>query len=364
MIFQKLLRLNFLFLFIVSLIAIIGFFALYSAANGNFDPWTKKQILRFFISFILLIIVSVIDIKLIFKYSYIFFTLSLFLLASVEIAGTFGFGAKRWIHFFGISIQPSEIIKIAIIIALAKYYHNLRFENITKVTSFFLPLIIILIPFYLVLSQPDLGTAIMILLLGTSLMFFVGIRIWKFILVFIISIGSLPVLWNLLKSYQQKRVIAFLNPELDPLGTGYHLTQSKIALGSGGLTGKGYLQGTQSYLEYLPEKQTDFIFTLIGEEFGFLGTIFLLTLFILLIILSYLISYKSNNLFGKIISIGVSLNLFLYVFFNTAMVTGIIPVVGVPLPLVSYGGTALLSIMLSFGLLMNANINSDIKKLE
>ncbi len=364
MILEKLIKLNFLFLFIIILLSIIGFFALYSAANGNFDPWAKKHIIRFSITFLLLIIISLIDIKFLYKHAYIFFFLSLFLLASVEIVGTFGLGAKRWVRIFGISIQPSELVKITIILALSKYYHNLRFDRIGKIRNLFFPLSIIFLPFLLVLLQPDLGTSLMILLLGFSIIFIAGVRLWKFFLGLILGLIAMPFIWSNLKPYQHRRVLAFLNPESDPLGSGYHLIQSKIALGSGGLTGKGFLQGTQSYLEYLPEKQTDFIFTLIGEEFGYIGTIFILILFLLIIILSYYTSFKSNNIFGKVLSVGVSLNFFLYVFSNTSMVTGLIPVVGVPLPLISYGGTAMLSVMISFGLLMNVAVNSHLSKLD
>ena len=364
MILAKLTKLNFLFLFIIILLSIIGFFALYSAASGNIEPWSKKQIIRFSITFLLLITISLIDTKFFYKYAYMFFFLSLLLLASVEIAGTFGLGAKRWVHIFGISIQPSELVKVTIILALSKYYHALRFDRIGKIRNIFFPLCIVLAPFFLVLLQPDLGTSVMILLLGLSIIFIAGVRLWKFLLGFILSLIAMPLIWNNFKPYQHRRVLAFLNPESDPLGSGYHLIQSKIALGSGGLTGKGFLQGTQSYLEYLPEKQTDFIFTLIGEEFGFIGTIFILILFLLIIILSYYISFKSNHVFGKILSVGVSLNFFLYVFSNTAMVTGLIPVVGVPLPLISYGGTAMLSVMVSFGLLMNIAVNRHLRKLE
>ena len=364
MIFAKLVKLNYLLLFVIILLSIIGFLTLYSAAGGAVDPWAKKHIIRFFISFILLIILALINIKIFYKHAYTIFLLFLLLLASVEIAGTFGLGAKRWIYIFGISIQPSELIKVTIILALSKYYHDLRYDRISKIRNLIIPSFIIFIPFLLVLIQPDLGTSIMILLLGLSIMFIAGVRLWKFFLGLVISLIAMPLIWNNLKPYQHKRILVFLNPESDPLGTGYHLIQSKIALGSGGITGKGYLQGTQSYLEYLPEKQTDFIFTLIGEEFGFIGTIFVLILFLLIIFLSYYISYKSNNVFGRILSVGIALNLFLYVFSNTSMVTGLIPVVGVPLPLISYGGTAMLAVMISFGLLMNVAVHSHLKKLN
>ena len=363
MILKKLLNLNFLFIFIIILLMLIGTAALYSAGQANLYPWAEKHFVRFVFLFILMMMIAITDIKLIFKYSYIFFILSLVLLLSVEILGTFGKGAERWIRIFGISIQPSELIKISIIMALAKYYHNLKFENIGKIKNSIFPLIIIIIPFFLVLIQPDLGTSLSILALGVMIMFISGVKIWKFILGISLSLISLPFLWNFIKPYQQKRILSFLDPESDPLGQGYQLLQSKIALGSGGLFGKGFLEGTQSYLEYLPEKQTDFIFTLIGEEFGFMGTMFILILFIILILICFYISIKSFHIFGKILSLGIASNLFLYVVFNMAMVTGLMPVVGIPLPLLSYGGSVMLSIMISFGLLLNIDIFYNTKKI-
>ena len=361
--FYKIKNINLLFIFIIILLSLIGFVALYSAA-GNFDPWAKKHIIRFVIFFILLLLISLIDIKYIYKYSYIFFFLSLLLLFSVEIFGIFGKGAERWIHIFGISIQPSEIIKVSIILALAKFYHDLRFDRIGYIHNLFFPLIIITIPFILTVIQPDLGTSLIIAMLGICIMFLAGVKIWKFVVSLLIMIISYPFFWNFIKPYQQKRILSFLNPESDPLGQGYQLIQSKIALGSGSLTGKGFLEGTQSYLEYLPEKQTDFIFTLIGEEFGFIGTIFIIFLYSLLILIAFYISIKSIHVFGRIVSIGVALNLFIHVILNMSMVTGLMPVVGIPLPLLSYGGTAMLSIMISFGLLLNVDIYYNYKKIS
>ena len=362
--FKNFYKLNFLLLFITILLAMIGVAALYSAADGNLHPWAIKHVTRFFLLFSLMIIISLIDIKLILKYSYSIFFFCLFLLFLVELMGTFGKGAERWIIFFGVSIQPSEIIKIGMILSLAKYYHNLRYDQIGRLTNLIVPIFLILLPSTLVLLQPDLGTAICILLLGAMLMFISGVRIWKFLVGIFFTIISIPFLLNYIKPYQKKRILSFLNPESDPLGQGYQLIQSKIALGSGGTLGKGFLQGSQSYLDYLPEKQTDFIFTLIGEEFGFIGTIFILVLFFLIILICFYISIKSFHLFGRIISLGIASNLFLYVILNMSMVTGLMPVVGIPLPLISYGGTAMLSIMISFGILLNIDINYNIKKIN
>ena len=362
--FNKIRKINFLLIFIIILLSFIGFAAQYSAGGGSLDPWAKKHLVRIIISLLLLILIAMIDIKFFYKYSYLFFLFSLMLLISVEIIGNLGLGAKRWISFFGVSIQPSEIIKITLILALSKYYHNLRFEMIGKIYTVIFPLIIIFIPFFLVLLQPDLGTSVTILFLGLFIMFIAGVRIWKFVLGFALMLISLPFAWNNMKPYQQSRLLSFFNPDSDPLGQGYQLLQSKIALGSGGIIGKGFLQGTQSYLEYLPEKQTDFIFTLIGEEFGLIGTCFIILLFIIIIIIAYNISFRSNNLFGKILSIGICINIFLYVALNMAMVVGLMPVVGIPLPLLSYGGTAMLSVMISFGLLLNTEIHYNYKKLN
>ena len=279
---HKIKNINFLFIFIIILLSLIGTVALYSAGDGNFNPWAKKHIIRFTFSLALLLLIVLIDIKLLYKYSYVIFFLCLLLLISVEIVGTFEKGAERWILIFGISIQPSELIKVSIILALSKFYHDLHINKIGQIRNLFVPMIIIIIPFFLIAMQPDLGTSMTIVLLGFFLMFIAGVRIWKFFVGFVVMIISFPFFWNFIKPYQQRRILSFLNSENDPLGQGYQLIQSKIALGSGAITGKGFLMGTQSYLKYLPEKQTDFIFTLIGEEFGFIGTIFIIFLFLCL----------------------------------------------------------------------------------
>jgi len=362
--FSKIININILFIFIVILLSLIGMAALYSAAAGNFDLWAKKHIIRFTIFLILLFLISLINIKYVYKHSYTIFFLTLLLLFSVEIFGIFGKGATRWIQIFGVSIQPSEIIKISIILALSKFYHDLCFDRIGSIHNLFFPMIIIIIPFTLTVIQPDLGTSLSIFILGVGIMFIAGVKIWKFAVGLLIMVISYPFFWNSIKPYQQKRILSFLNPEFDPMGQGYQLIQSKIALGSGSLNGKGFLEGTQSYLEYLPEKQTDFIFTLIGEEFGFIGTIFIVFLYSLLILIAFYISIKSTHVFGRIICLGVALNLFIYVVLNMAMVTGLMPVVGIPIPLLSYGGTAMLSVMISFGLLLNVDLHYDYNKLD
>ncbi len=364
MIFQKLKNLNYLLIFLLILLSFIGAAGLYSAADGSYQPWASRHLIRFYVFLLMAIVISIIDIKLIYKYCYLLFITSLLLLISVEVIGVLGKGATRWIKIFGLSIQPSELVKITIILALAKFYNDIKFENIKKIIYLFFPFLILIIPFIFVVIQPDLGTSLSIIMLGIFILFFVGIRLWKFIFGFIATIVSIPILLQFIKPYQKNRIISFLNPESDPLGQGYQLIQSKIALGSGGATGKGFLQGTQSYLEYLPEKQTDFIFTLIGEEFGFLGTIFIIFLFILLIAVCYFISIKCFHSFGKILALGVASNIFIYVFMNVAMVSGLMPVVGIPLPLISYGGSVMLSIMISMGLILNVDLNYNLKKLH
>ena len=360
----KIKNLNYLLIFIVILITFIGAAGLYSAAGGSYNPWASRHLIRLVILLFLSILIAIIDIKFIYKYAYLIFIFTFLLLFSVELIGVFGKGATRWINIFGFSLQPSELVKISIILALAKFYNDLKFENIKKVHNLFFPFLILFLPFLLVLSQPDLGTALSIVILGICILFASGVRMWKFILGIVILIGSIPILLNYLKPYQKDRIISFLNPEEDALGSGYQLIQSKIALGSGGISGKGFLEGTQSYLQYLPEKQTDFIFTLIGEEFGFIGTIFIILLFITLISICFYISIKSTHIFGRILSIGIGTNIFIYVIMNISMVSGLMPVVGIPLPLVSYGGSAMLSIMISIGLVLNAELNSNIKKLK
>ena len=357
----KIYKINWLFIFLTIILSCIGFIALYSAAGASLEPWAIKQIYRFSFSLFILFFIALIDIQFWYKHCYTFFVLSIILLLGVEIFG-YGLGSKRWIKIFGLNIQPSELVKVTLILALARYYHELKFERIGQIRNLLLPLIFILIPVGLILLQPDLGTSITVLFLGVTILFAAGVRLWKFILSFTLSVISLPIIWSfLLKEYQQKRILSFLNPESDPLGSGYHLIQSKIALGSGGIYGKGFLNGSQAYLNFLPEKQTDFIFTMIGEEFGFIGIIFILSLYSLMIIICFYIAFQSFSTFGRILSIGVGTNLFLYVILNTAMVVGLLPVVGIPLPLLSYGGTVMISIMISFGFLINVKVHQQEK---
>ena len=360
----KIQNLNYLLIFLSILITFIGAAGLYSAAGGSYNPWASRHLIRFAVLLFLAIFIAFINIKLIYKYAYLIFVLSLLLLFSVELIGVFGKGATRWINIFGLNLQPSELMKITIILALSRFYHDLKFEQIKSILNLFFPFLILFLPFLLVVIQPDLGTGLSILILGIFILFASGVKLWKFGVGILGIIVTIPLLLNLLKPYQKDRIFSFLNPEADALGRGYQLIQSKIALGSGGLSGKGFLEGTQSYLQYLPEKQTDFIFTLIGEEFGFIGTIFIILMFLLVISICFYISIKSNHIFGRLLSIGVGTNIFIYVIMNISMVSGLMPVVGIPLPLVSYGGSVMLSIMISIGLVLNVELNANIKKLN
>ncbi len=358
---EKIWHISWSMVLLICLVAMIGFAMLFSASNGSLDPWAERQMVRFGIGLGLLIIVALIDLRFWMRYAYLIYGLALALLISVEVFGAVGMGAQRWIDIGFFQLQPSEIMKVALVLALARYFHGLSHEEVTGFTVLFLPLFMILIPAALVLRQPDLGTAILLVLGGGSVFFLAGARLWLFGLLFVGGLGALPVAWQFLRDYQKQRVLTFINPESDPLGGGYHIMQSKIALGSGGLFGKGFLQGSQSHLNFLPEKQTDFIFTMLAEEFGIVGGLGLLTLYMIIIIFGFAIALRSRNQFGRLVALGLTTTFFLYVFINIAMVMGLIPVVGVPLPLVSYGGTAMLSLMFSFGIIMSVCVHKDMK---
>jgi len=258
-------------------------------------------------------------------------------------------------------VQPSEIMKIGLILALARYFHRTALEDTVRPLYLIIPLLLMIAPVVLVLRQPDLGTAMMLVLVAGGIFFLSGVRVWKFVAIGVAGLAAVPIAWSKLHTYQQQRVLTFLNPNSDPLGAGYHILQSQIALGSGGIFGKGFLKGTQSHLNFLPEQQTDFIFTILAEEFGIIGGLLLLALYGALIVYGISVALRSRNQFGKILAFGITLNFFLYVFINMAMVMGLIPVVGVPLPLVSYGWTAMLTLMFGFGLLMSVHVHRDVQ---
>ena len=358
---QKFWQINWGMVLLICLIASFGFAMLYSAANGNLSPWASRQMVRFGVGLAVLLFVAVIDIRLWFRYAYVIYFGCFILLVAVELMGVVGMGAQRWIDLKVIQLQPSEMMKVALVLALARYFHGVAAEDIGRITTIIFPTLLAVAPAALVLRQPDLGTAGMLLMAGAAVFFVAGIRIWKFGLVLVAGLATIPIAWQFLHEYQQKRVLTFFNPESDPLGSGYHILQSQIALGSGGLFGKGFLQGTQSHLNFLPEKQTDFIFTMLAEEFGMVGGLILLGLYLLLLVYGIAIALRARNHFGRLLAMGLTTNLFLYVFINIAMVMGVIPVVGVPLPLISYGGTAMLTIMTSLGLLISVYVHRDMR---
>ncbi|WP_119167685.1 rod shape-determining protein RodA [Algihabitans albus] len=358
---QKIWQLNWGLVLLVLLLAGIGFAMLYSAASGSWDPWAVRQAIRFGGGLLLMFVVALIDIRFWFRVAYPIYFCALALLGAVEVMGTVGMGAQRWIDLGVMQLQPSELMKIALVMALARYFHGITYADIGRPTYLIVPLLLVGAPALLVLKQPDLGTAGMLLTVGGALFLVAGVRWWKFLLVIAAAGAALPVAWNFLHDYQKNRVMTFLDPESDPLGAGYHILQSKIALGSGGIFGKGFLQGTQSHLNFLPEKQTDFIFTMLAEEWGMVGGLGLLGLYLLVFVYGFAIALRSRSHFGRLLAMGLTVNLFLYVFINIAMVMGLLPVVGVPLPLVSYGGTVMLATLIGLGLLLSVSIHRDLR---
>ena len=356
---QKLWQISWTLVFLLILLAAIGFAMLYSAASGEWDPWASRQMIRFAIGLVLMILVAVTDIQVWMRYAYTLYFLVLGLLVAVEVMGEIGMGAQRWINVGFIQIQPSEIMKITLVLSLARYFHGATLEEIARPTRLIVPLLLLGAPVVLVLRQPDLGTAIMLTMTAGIIFFLAGVKGWKFGVVIVAILSALPVAWSFLHGYQKNRILTFLDPELDPLGSGYHILQSKIALGSGGVFGKGYLHGTQSHLNFLPEKQTDFIFTMLAEEFGMAGGLIILGIYILVFIYGFAIALRVRNQFGRLVSLGIIGTFFFYVFINIAMVMGLVPVVGVPLPLISYGGTAMLSLMIGFGFVLCAYVHRD-----
>ena len=358
---QKLWQVNWFLVLFIFILTAIGCAMLYSAGEGSWNPWATSHIIRFVIGLFLMIMVAVTDIKIWMRHAYTLYFLVLGLLIAVEVMGVIGMGAQRWIDLGVIQLQPSEIMKITLVLALARYFHGASLEEIGRPTSLITPLLLVAAPVVLVIRQPDLGTAIMLMMTAGVIFFLAGVRTWKFGLVIGAILAAMPLAWTMLHGYQKNRILTFLNPEIDPLGAGYHIMQSKIALGSGGVFGKGYLSGTQSHLNFLPEKQTDFIFTMLAEEFGMVGGLLLLGIYAIVLIYGFAIALRVHNQFGRLITLGIAGTFFFYVFINIAMVMGLVPVVGVPLPLVSYGGTAMLSLMIGFGFILCAYVHRDVR---
>lgn len=357
-VWARLSRLNWPLLVLVLMVCGIGAAVLFSAADGRWQPWAAPQVIRAGLGVALMFFIGLVRLTVWWRFAYLIFLVSLVFLVAVELVGV-GEGAERWINLGFINLQPSELVKVAIVVALARYFHDVDNNQVNRMVVLLVPGLIIAIPVVLVLRQPDLGTAVIICALGIVCVFLGGLAWWKFGLAGVAAGGIAPLAWSMLHDYQRDRMLTFLEPERDPLGAGYHIVQSKIALGSGGLLGKGFMEGSQSQLSFLPEKHTDFVFTLMAEEFGLFGSIFVLGIYALIIGFCFLIALRTQTVFAKILVLGLSFNFFLFAFINMAMVMGLLPVVGVPLPLISYGGTALLTLMIGFGFIQSAAVHAD-----
>ena len=353
---DKVLSLDYILLFSVLILGIISFFAMYSTESGNLNYYTKSHIFRFCIFFLLFVVISFFNIKIWHKTAFLFYFFVMLLLIGVDYFGITSSGSKRWINLFIFNLQPSELMKVAIIIFLARYYNKIPAASVNNIKFIFLPILVLILPVGMVLGQPDLGTATLIALTGASVIWLAGFRIKYLAFLSAIFICLAPIIISFLKPYQKSRILTFLNPERDPLGAGYQIIQSKIAVGSGGIFGKGFLQGSQSYLDYLPEKHTDFIFTLYAEQFGFFGSVALLALYVLIIYRTIRIGTLSKNNFSRLYCYGFAASFFIYVAVNMAMVLGLLPIVGAPLPIMSYGGSAMLSMMLGLGIVMSCKV--------
>ncbi len=357
---DKIRRLDWRLVLVLIGVAGVGTAALYSAGGMKPDPWAAKHVMRFSIGAAVMLLVALVDLRVWLRLAYPAYVLAALLLVAVDVIGKGAMGAQRWLDLGPVQIQPSELMKIAAILALARYFHGLSREQVGRIVYVIPPVLAVLVPVALVMVQPDLGTAIVLLCTGAAMMFVAGVKLWKFLLAGTLGAACLPVAWKLMHEYQRNRVRIFLDPDLDPLGAGYHILQSKIAIGSGGMLGKGFGMGTQSTLNFLPEKQTDFIFTMWTEETGLRGALILLALYVCVILYAYIVALRARSHFGRLLAMGIGITVFLYVFINMGMVMGLLPVVGVPLPLVSYGGTAMLTVLFACGLLLGINVHRDL----
>ncbi|TCS67614.1 rod shape-determining protein RodA [Primorskyibacter sedentarius] len=361
---RKVLYLNWPLALLLTAVASIGFLMLYSVAGGSFSPWAEPQMKRYALGFVAMFLVALVPIWFWRNMAALAYLVSIMLLVFVELFGTVGMGAQRWIDLGFMRLQPSELTKITLVMFLAAYYDWLPMRNTSRPLWVLPPILIILLPTAMVLKQPDLGTAILLVTAGGLMMFLAGVHWAYFAVVLALAGGTIAAVfqsrgtdWQLLKDYQFRRIDTFLDPSTDPLGAGYHITQAKIAMGSGGWTGRGFMQGTQSRLNFLPEKHTDFIFNTLAEEFGFIGGFSLLALYVLILIFCIISALQNRDRFSSLLTLGVGLTFFLFFAVNMSMVMGLAPVVGVPLPLVSYGGSAMLVLMIAFGLVQSAHIH-------
>ena len=358
-VFQKLWRIPYSFVLLLCAIGAIGYVALYSAGSGNPDLYATKHALRFGFCLVMMLCIGLVDIRIIAKLAWLGYGGALLLLLLVALHGEVGKGAQRWIDLGPLQLQPSELMKIMLVVALAAWFSRASWERMGNPIFLIPPIVAVLVPVALIFKQPNLGTAMITATLGAAMFWAAGMRWWYFALAGGGAAAAAPIVYDNLRDYQRARIHTFLDPESDPLGTGYNIIQSKIALGSGGFWGKGFLQGTQGHLNFLPEKQTDFIFTMIAEEFGLVGAVTTLGLLMLVVVFCFLVGLRSKHQFGRLLGIGLGTNYFLYIFVNVAMVTGSIPVGGVPLPLISHGGSAMLTTMIGFGILISAYVHRD-----
>jgi len=357
---EKVQSLDFFLVLLNLILATISFFVMFSIDSGKFGYYTKNHILRFSIFFIFFIIIAFTNIYLWFQSAYLIYFIFLILLIGVNFFGVTSSGSQRWLNLFFVNIQPSELMKIGLIIFLCRYYHRVPSHDVNRIKYLIQPLLAMSIPMWLIINQPDLGTSILIAGGSIAVMYLAGLRLKYFLYSLFFMITLAPVVISFLKPYQKLRILTFLNPDRDPLGAGYQIIQSKIAVGSGGIFGKGFLKGSQSYLDYLPEKHTDFVFTLFSEEFGFVGSALLLILYVLIIYRIILIGHDSRNSFGKLFCYSFAAAFFLYVIVNMSMVLGLLPIVGAPLPILSYGGSSMLAIMCGLGIVMSCKIHKNV----
>ncbi len=357
----KLWQISWAYVLLLCMLAGVGYVALYSAAGGSPDPYASKHILRFGFSLVMMLCIALVDIRFIARFSYLVYGASVALLVLVLRMGHVGKGAQRWIDLGGLQLQPSELAKIGLVMALAAWFHKATWERMGNPLFLIPPVIMILVPVGLILKEPNLGTAVITGIVGGAVVLAAGLRWWKLVLVAIPVPFAAQFAFNHLHDYQRARITTFMNPESDPLGAGYNIIQSKIALGSGGLWGKGFLQGTQGHLNFLPEKQTDFIFTMLAEEFGLVGGLALMAVLFCIVMGAMGMALRCRHQYGRLLALGIGVNFCMYVFVNIAMVMGAIPVGGVPLPLVSHGGSAMLTVMFGFGLLMSVHVHRDVE---
>jgi len=357
--FQKVKNLDYILIFCILILSILSLFVMYSTDSGEILYHTKSHFIKLSVFFVLMLFISFFNIKLWHLTSYFFYFSIILLLIWVSFDGLKVSGSQRWINLYFLVLQPSELMKIAVILCLAKYYHRLNIEKVNSAISISFALSVITIPIILVLSQPDLGTSVLIAGSGLIILWLGGVKVKYFFVSFITFLISLPFIISFLQPYQKLRILTFLDPDRDPLGAGYQIIQSKIAIGSGGFSGKGFLQGTQSYLDFLPEKHTDFIFTLFSEEFGFVGSVGLLLLYTIIILRIIRIGAISRSNFAKLFCFGFAFAIFIYITVNLSMVLGLLPIVGSPLPIMSYGGSSMLATMIGFGIVLSAKVHSN-----